>query len=210
MLESWQRQVDNHVVVKPNAMLVTQWNAEELHPDFEGLLWTQDEILARCKEIGKEISQDLRDEYPILVAVMTGAQLFFSDLVKHVSIPCTLDFLSASSYGASTTSAGTVSLAGKMKTEVKGRNVVIVEDMVDTGLTIKTITDTLREQGAKSVRTVTLLDKPTGRTVEVPVDYRAFECPDKFVVGYGLDFDEDYRQIPYIGWLKPCVYVNRI
>ncbi len=158
-------------------------------------------IEARVKELGKEISLDYRGLKPILVSILKGSFLFLADLTRAIDVPHEIDFLSVSSYGSSVQSTGVVRLLKDLGTNIEGRDVLVVEDIVDTGLTWRYIRNNLLTRGPSSLHIVTLLDKKERRIVDVPVDYVGFVIPDRFVVGYGLDYQERYRNLPYIGAL---------
>jgi len=160
-------------------------------------------IEARVRALAAEIQRDAGAGAPVhLVAVLKGAFMFLADLVRHMDGPVTLDFIAVSSYGSGTTSSGEVRLTKDLDHSLEGRDVVIVEDIVDTGLTLAYLQDILEARGPRSLRTVCLLDKPSRRQVEVPVEYIGFSIEDRFVVGYGLDVDERYRNLPYIGLVE--------
>lgn len=160
----------------------------------------QARIAARIAELGAEIRRDVGpDETVHVIAVLKGAFMFMADLVRTIDGPVTLDFIAVSSYGGGTSSSGQVRLLKDLDRSIEGRHVVIVEDIVDTGLTLSYLQEILWARAPKSLRTACLLSKPSRRTVEVPVEFVGFTIEDRFVVGYGLDFDEQYRQLPYIG-----------
>lgn len=165
------------------------------------LLIPGSKIEARVKELGREISSDYRGLKPILVSILKGSFLFLADLTRAIDVPHEIDFLSVSSYGSSTQSTGVVRLLKDLGTNIGDRDVLVVEDIVDTGLTWRYIRDNLLTRSPSSLRIVTLLDKRERRIVDVPVDYVGFVIPDRFVVGYGLDYRERYRNLPYIGAL---------
>jgi len=158
-------------------------------------------IEARVQELGREISSDYKGLQPILVSILKGSFLFLADLTRAIDVPHEIDFLSVSSYGTSTHSSGVVRLLKDLSTNIEGRDVLVVEDIVDTGLTWQYIRNNLFTRNPLSLRIVTLLDKRGRRLVDVPVDYVGFVIPDRFVVGYGLDYMERYRNLPYIGAL---------
>ena len=170
------------------------------------VLISEEELKQRVAELGKQISEDYRGEDVVLVCVLKGAVMFFSDLSRHITGNVTLDFISCSSYGSSTVSSGVVRILKDLDRPVEGKNVVVVEDIVDTGTTLHYLLKNLKSRNAKSVRLAALLNKPDRRKVDVHVDYQGFVIPDYFVVGYGLDYDEKYRQLPYVGVLKEEVY----
>ena len=165
------------------------------------LLIPGSKIEARVKELGREISSDYQGMKPILVSILKGSFLFLADLTRAIDVPHEIDFLSVSSYGSSTQSTGVVRLLKDLGTNIGDRDVLVVEDIVDTGLTWRYIRNNLLTRGPTSLRIVTLLDKRERRVVDVPVDYVGFVIPDRFVVGYGLDYQERYRNLPYIGAL---------
>jgi len=157
-------------------------------------------IAARIAELGAEIRRDIPVDEPVhLISVLKGAFVFMADLVRVIDGPVTMDFIAVSSYGAGTKSSGQVRLLKDLDRSLEGRHVIVVEDIVDTGLTLSYLQEILWARSPKSLRTACLLSKPSRRKVEVPVEYVGFSIEDKFVVGYGLDYDEQYRQLPYIG-----------
>ncbi|MHB0912845.1 MAG: hypoxanthine phosphoribosyltransferase [Armatimonadota bacterium] len=164
----------------------------------------EEQIAARVRELGAEISDDYKGRNLVIVGILKGSFVFLADLVRSISLPLTLDFITLSSYGGSTESSGTVRLAKDLDESVAGRDVLIVEDIVDTGWTLRMsrLKEVLLERGAASVRVCTLLDKPERRKVDVDLDYVGFVIPDEFVVGYGLDFDGLYRNLPDISIVK--------
>lgn len=170
------------------------------------ILLSEEEIQKRVKELGQEISFDYQNKNLMVVGILKGAVIFMADLVKNIKLPITMDFMAVSSYGSSTISTGEVRIIKDLDFSVEGKDILIVEDIIDTGLTLNYLTDNLRKRGASSVKICTLLDKAERRTVGVPVDYLGFEIPDEFVVGYGLDYAEQYRNLPYVGALKEEVY----
>ncbi|KAL6209372.1 hypothetical protein ACLB2K_020314 [Fragaria x ananassa] len=186
---------------------------KSLDSHIETVLWTPDQITSRVSDLAAEISADLShlSDPPILVGVATGAFLFLADLARHIRLPVSVDFIRAESYGSGTESNGTPKISSDLKLDVAGRHVVLVEDIVDTGSTISRLIEYLESKGASSVSVATFLDKPSRRKVQFKLlgkgkFYRGFECPDYFVVGYGMDFAELYRNLPYIGVLKPEQY----
>ncbi len=173
---------------------------------MEEVLFTGEQISQRVKEVAQSIAEDYKGSTPLLVGVLKGAVIFLADLVRHIDIPIELDFIATSSYGASTQSSGVVRILKDLDVPLQGRDVVIVEDVVDSGLTLTYLRDTLLRRGAKSIRIATAFDKPEGRKVPIKPDYCGFTVPNKFLVGYGLDFAERYRHLPYVGVLKRSVY----
>lgn len=174
--------------------------------EVKEILLSEEEIQKRVAELGAEISRDYKGEPVVLVCVLKGAIVFFADLVRHIEGDVSLDFISCSSYGSSTVSSGVVRILKDLDRPIEGKHVVVVEDIVDTGTTLSYLLQNLQSRKAKSVRLASLLNKPDRRKVDVHVDYQGFVIPDEFVIGYGLDYDEQYRQLPYIGILKEEVY----
>ncbi len=163
--------------------------------DKHEVLLSEKQIKARIKELAREISADYRKKKPLLIGVLKGAVVFLSDLIREMDIPLEIDFMAVSSYGADTASSGIVRIQKDLEQSIKDRDVLIVEDIVDTGLTLNYLYDTLSSQKPRSLKVVTLLDKPDRRKVEFKADYCGFEIPDHFVIGYGLDFNEEYRNL---------------
>jgi hypoxanthine phosphoribosyltransferase len=168
------------------------------------VLLSEEDISQRIRELGSQISADYEGKELVLIGVLKGSFIFLSDLVRQITIPLVVDFVSISSYGSSTTSTGIVRVTKDPDVDVEGKHVLIVEDIVDTGWTLKMsyLGENLRAANAESVRVCTLLDKPSRRQVEIELDYVGFEVPDRFVVGYGLDFDGLYRNLPFVGVLS--------
>jgi hypoxanthine phosphoribosyltransferase len=176
--------------------------------DIKEVLIAEEEIQKRVKELGENLAEEYQDRFPLVIGVLKGAMLFMSDIVKNMDIHLEMDFMDVSSYGKSTVSSGEVKIIKDLNTSVEGRDIIIVEDIIDSGLTLNYLVDLLHYRKAKSIKIVTLLDKPTGRKVDLHADLVGFDVPDAFVVGYGLDYAERYRNLPYIGVLKPEVYQN--
>ncbi|MCR4622314.1 MAG: hypoxanthine phosphoribosyltransferase [Clostridiales bacterium] len=175
--------------------------------DMACILLTRDEIAKRVAEIGGELSALYQnEERPIFLCVLKGSVVFFADLIRAVDLPIDIEFMSASSYGAATVSSGEVKVVSALDEKIRGRNVVLVEDIIDSGRTIAYIKSDMLKKGVKSLKVVTLLDKPSRREADVTPDISGFEVPDEFVVGYGLDYDQKYRNFPDIGILKPEIY----
>ena len=166
------------------------------------VLLTEEEIDRRIQEIGDQISRDYAGRQVHMVCVLKGGSFFMCELAKRVTVPVSIDFMSVSSYGGDTKSSGVVRIVKDLDEPLKDRHVIVIEDIVDSGRTLSYLLDMLRSRGAADVRLCTLLDKPDRRVVDVKVDYTGFEIPDEFVVGYGLDYDQKYRNLPYIGILK--------
>ncbi|MGM1050478.1 hypoxanthine phosphoribosyltransferase [Paenibacillus uliginis N3/975] len=176
--------------------------------DIQEVLISEEEIQAKIKELGEKLSAEYEGRDPLVICVLKGAFIFMADLVKNITVPMELDFMAVSSYGASTKSSGVVKIIKDLDESVEGRDVLIVEDIIDSGLTLSYLIDLLENRKAKSIAVVTLFDKPARRTVDLQADYAGFVLPDAFVVGYGLDYAEHYRNLPYIGILKPEIYSN--
>ncbi|HAQ4208743.1 TPA: hypoxanthine phosphoribosyltransferase [Enterococcus faecium] len=177
-----------------------------LGKDIERILISQEEIQVRCKELGKELTEIYQNTNPLVVGVLKGAVPFMADIVRSIDTYLELDFMDVSSYGNATVSSGEVKIVKDLDTNVEGRDLLIVEDIIDSGRTLAYLVDLFKYRKAKSVKIVTLLDKPEGRVVNIEADYVGFNVPNEFVVGYGLDYAEAYRNLPYIGVLKPSVY----
>ncbi|MFX3624189.1 MAG: hypoxanthine phosphoribosyltransferase [Ectobacillus sp.] len=179
-----------------------------MNQDIEKVLVSEEQIQEMVKELGAKITEDYKDTVPLAVGVLKGAMPFMADLLKRVDTYLEMDFMAVSSYGHSTVSTGEVKILKDLDTSVEGRDILIVEDIIDSGLTLSYLVDLFKYRKAKSVKIVTLLDKPTGRKIDIKADYVGFIVPNEFVVGYGLDYKEQYRNLPYIGVLKPSVYSN--
>lgn len=163
------------------------------------VLLPEEELAARITEIGEQISKDYEGESVFIVCILKGAAFFACELAKRITVPVTIDFMATSSYGSGTVSSGQVKIKKDLDLDVEGQNVIIVEDIIDSGNTLNFLSKLFKERNAKSVRMCTMLDKPDRREVDVDVDYTGFTIPDQFVVGYGLDYDQKYRNLPYIG-----------
>lgn len=174
--------------------------------DVKEIMFSEQEIKEKVSEIGRKISDDYKNEDLVVIGVLKGANVFLSDLIRKITLPITIDFMAVSSYGLSTESSGVVKILKDLDFSIEGRNVLIVEDIIDTGLTLKYLYDNLSSRNPKSIKICSLLDKPERRKVDINVDYIGFEIPDKFIVGYGIDYAEKYRNLPYIASLKEEVY----
>jgi hypoxanthine phosphoribosyltransferase len=174
--------------------------------DIAEVLVDEAAIAQRVHELGAQIAQDYRAKDLVLVSILKGALPFLADLMRQVQIPLALDFLEVSSYGNATQTSGVVRILKDLAKPIEARDVLVVEDILDTGHTLSFVLEHLRSQRPSSLRLCTLLDKPARRVIPITIDYRGFEIPDKFVVGYGLDYAEKYRNLPFIGVLKPEVY----
>ena len=163
------------------------------------VLLSEEEVDAKIKAIGEQISKDYAGKSVHLVCVLKGGSFFMCELAKRITVPVSLDFMSVSSYGSETKSSGVVRIVKDLDEPLKGKDVIVIEDIVDSGRTLSYLLDMLKARGPKSMALCTLLDKPDRRVIDVKVDYTGFQIPDEFVVGYGLDYDQKYRNLPYIG-----------
>jgi len=177
-----------------------------IHDDVEEVLLSGERIQARVAELGAQLAGDYAGRDPVLVSVLKGSIVFLADLVRQMEIPLSIDLMEVSSYGASTESSGQVRILKDLSMAIDGRDVIVVEDIIDTGLTLNYLLRYLHDKGPASIRICCLLDKPARRLADITIDYRGFTIPDRFVIGYGLDYDERYRNLPYIGVLRPSVY----
>ena len=177
-----------------------------MREDLASILLTQEEIRERIAQMGAEISRDYAGKEPVIVGVLKGCFVFMADLMRAVTIPCSIDFMAVSSYGNSTSTSGAVEINKDLSQDIQGRDLLIVEDILDSGVTLHYLTGYLRNRDPASIAIAALLDKPSRRKAEVYAKYSGFVVPDAFVVGYGLDYAEKYRNLPYIGVLRPEVY----
>ena len=177
-----------------------------MHADVEEILLSGEEVQARVAELGAQLAADYEGRDPVLVSVLKGSIIFLADLVRAMPIPLSIDLMEVSSYGASTESSGQVRILKDLSTSIEGREVIVVEDIIDTGLTLNYLLRYLHDKGPASIRICCLLDKPARRLAPIEIDYRGFTIADRFVIGYGLDYGERYRNLPYIGVLRPSVY----
>ena len=174
--------------------------------DIQEVLFSEAQLDVKVSELGARISKDYEGKNPLIVSVLKGSYVFMADLTRKITIPCNIDFMAVSSYGNGTKTTGEVQIIKDIGSKIDGRDLIIVEDILDSGVTLSFLMKILKARGANSIRLCTLLSKPERRKVDVPIDYLGFEIPDEFVVGYGLDYAEKYRNLPYIGILKPEVY----
>ena len=179
-----------------------------MNNDLKNILFTQEEIHNKVKEIAAKLNEDYKGEEVVFVCVLKGSLPFYADLVREVNFPVTFDMVCVSSYGASTESSGTLKIKLDSGVNFEGKNVLIVEDILDTGNTLTNLIAHFKDKKPKSMKLCCLLDKPSRRLRDIQADYVGFEIPDEFVVGYGLDYAEKYRELPYIGVLKPEIYEN--
>ena len=180
--------------------------AETMKDDILEVLLSEEELQARVRELGAQITRDYAGKTPFFLGVLKGCYVFMADLVRSVDLHCSMDFMAVSSYGRGTTSTGAVRITKDLSRDIEGKDVIIVEDILDSGITLSYLKKYLANRKPASIRIVTLLDKPARRKTDIKADYSGFTVPDEFVVGYGLDFAEGYRNLPYIGVLKPEIY----
>ena len=178
-----------------------------MNKDIERIFFTEEEIAQKVTALGETISKDFEGKNPMFVGVLKGCFMFMSDLVRSVTIPCSLDFMAVSSYKG-TSSTGAVAIQKDLSENIEGRHIIIVEDILDSGLTLSYLQNYLKNRNPASITIATLMDKPSRRKAPVYAKYSCFEIPDAFVVGYGLDYNEQYRNLPYIGVLKPEIYTD--
>ncbi len=181
---------------------------KEMDKDILEVFYSEEQLKAKVAELGAAITRDYQGKSPVLVSVLRGSYIFMADLTRAIDLPCTVDFMSVSSYGAGTTSSGQVKILKDLSEPIEGKDLIIVEDILDSGNTLFYLRDVLAARKPASIAICTLLDKPERRTKPIQADYSGFEVPDAFVVGYGLDYAEKYRNLPYIGVLKPEVYAG--
>ena len=179
-----------------------------MHSAIERILLSEDQIKARIAELGRELTADYAGKNPIFIGVLKGVVMFFADMVRAIPLDCQIDFMAVSSYGGGTQSSGKIRIQKDISVDLAGRHVVILEDILDSGLTLSHTAAYLKTKGPASLKICTLLDKPDRRKAEVQADYVGFTIPNLFVVGYGLDFDENYRNLPYVGVLKQEAYMK--
>ncbi|MBS7897975.1 hypoxanthine phosphoribosyltransferase [Streptococcus suis] len=179
-----------------------------LDKDIKKILVSEEEIVAKCKELGQILATDYADKNPILVGILKGSIPFMAELMKHIDAHVETDYMVVSSYHGGTESCGTVKIIKDLDNSVAGQYIIFVEDIIDTGRTLKELKELFALRQAASIKIATLLDKPEGRVVEIEPDYTCFTIPNEFVVGFGLDYDENYRNLPYVGVLKEEVYTK--
>jgi len=177
-----------------------------MRQDIAAVWASEEQLRERIEELGRQITKDYKGKEPLFVGVLKGCFIFMADLVRACDLRCTVDFMVVSSYGSGTVSSGAVEIIKDLSHDIAGRDIIIVEDILDSGNTLSYLKKIMSARGPASIRIVTLMDKPERRTADVTADYVGFTIPDAFVVGYGLDYDQRYRNLPYIGILKPEVY----
>ncbi|CAI2632229.1 hypoxanthine phosphoribosyltransferase [Apilactobacillus apinorum] len=180
-----------------------------MNNDILKTLYSKEDIQDACRRLGQQITSDYKGKKPIVIGVLKGAIFFMTDVVREMDVYIDIDFIDVSSYHGGTASSGSIELVKDVELDVKGRDVIFMEDIIDTGRTLKYLEDLLAERGAKSIKVCTLMDKPEGRVVDAKADYVGLEVPNEFVVGYGLDYKGMYRNLPYVGVLKPEVYSDK-
>lgn len=178
----------------------------KMHPDCERIMLTEEQLRARVREVAEEVDKVYADKRPLVVGILKGSIIFYSDFIRFLTMPVELDFMAVSSYGSGAVSSGKLNIKKDLDRNVAGRDVIIVEDIIDSGFTLANLKALLTERGASSVRIVTLLNKAERREYDVAPDWNCFDIENEFVIGYGLDYNEQYRHLPYIGILKRSVY----
>ena len=179
-----------------------------MREDIKEILFTQEDLKAITKELGEKVTRDYKDKKLYLVTILKGAVDFLTDFMRNVDLPCEVDFMVVSSYGSGVTSSGNVKIIKDLDVPLEDKDILIVEDILDSGNTLKFVVDMIKKRHPKSVEICALLDKPSRRIADIQAKYVGREIPDEFVVGYGLDYDEKYRNLPYLGVLKPEVYTK--
>lgn len=179
-----------------------------MQKDMEQILFSEEEIKDCVRRLADEINRDYAGKEPLVVGILQGSFVFLADLVRQITLPIRVEFMSVSSYGSGTESSGTLNIRLDLAEDIAGRDVILVEDILDSGNTLSRLIPNLLARGPASLKLCVLLDKPDRRVKEVPVEYLGYSIPDAFVVGYGLDYDQKYRNLPYVGILKPEVYTK--
>ncbi|MCR4258011.1 hypoxanthine phosphoribosyltransferase [Streptococcus uberis] len=179
-----------------------------LEQDIKKVLYSEEEIISKTKELGKQLTKDYQGKNPLMVGVLKGSVPFMSELMKHIDTHVEIDFMVVSSYHGGMTSSGEVKILKDVDTNVEGRDIIFIEDIIDTGRTLKYLRDMFKYRKANSVKIATLFDKPEGREVDIDADYVCYDVPNEFIVGFGLDYAENYRNLPYVGVLKEEVYTK--
>lgn len=174
--------------------------------DVKEILISREDLAEKCRELGGKISEDFKDKDLVLVGILKGSVVFMTDLMKEITIPCSIEFMEVSSYGTGATSSGVVKINKDLDMDITGKHILIIEDIIDTGLTLSYLVDYLKTRKAAGIDIVCLLDKKERRTREIPVTYVGYEVPDEFIIGYGIDYAEKYRNLPYVASLKDEIY----
>lgn len=177
-----------------------------MEQDIQEVLYSREYLEGIVEELGRRISEDYRGKDLLMVSILKGSVVFMADLMRAITIPCSIDFMSVSSYGSGTKTSGVVKIIKDLDINLEGRDLLLVEDILDSGMTLHYIRDMLSQRHPNGIRICTLFDKPERRSVDITADYFGAVVPDAFIVGYGLDYDEKYRNLPYVGILKPEVY----
>lgn len=177
-----------------------------MEKDIQRILFSKEELVKKVKEIGQKITMDYKGKELVVIGVLKGANIFLADLVREINLPLNIDFMAVSSYGSSTESSGVVRILKDLDLEIENKHVLIIEDIIDTGLTLKYLTENLKSREVASLEICTLLDKPSRRKCNLDIKYIGFEIPDEFIVGYGIDYAEKYRNLPYVSTLKREIY----
>ena len=177
-----------------------------MHPDVQEILFSEEVIRNRVKALGEEISRDYAGKEIVCIGVLKGCFVFMADLVRELNLDCSIDFMAVSSYGSGTVTTGAVKIGKDISANIEDRDVLIIEDILDSGVTLSYLREFLMQRKPASIKICTLFDKPARRRADIKADYVGLVCPDEFIVGYGLDYDEKYRNLPYIGVLKPEIY----
>lgn len=188
--------------------VIKQGGVQMIHNDIKSVLISEEEIKEMIRDLGARISEDYKGKEILFVVILKGSLVFAADLMRHITVPVKLDFMQASSYGSGTVSSGLINIKKDLDNDAGGKHILIIEDIIDSGNTLAKLKKLLLDRNPASVKICTLLSKPSRREIDVEVEYIGKEIPDEFVVGYGLDFDERYRNLPYIGILKPEVYAD--
>ena len=179
---------------------------EDMRQDVQEILFSEEQLKAKVAQLGRQISRDYEGKDLLLIGVLKGSVVFMADLMRQITVPAAIDFMAVSSYGSGVKTSGVVRILKDLDRSIEGKDLLIVEDILDSGMTLSYLRELLQNRGCASVRIVTLLDKPERRKVDIHPDYVGFQIPDAFVVGYGLDYAEKYRNLPFVGVLKPSVY----
>ena len=177
-----------------------------MHPDIKEILFSEEELQKRVRALGEEISRDYAGKEIVCIGVLKGCFVFMADVVRAMDVKCDIDFMAVSSYGSGTVTTGAVKIGKDISANIEGRDVLLIEDILDSGVTLSYLREFLMQRKPKSIKICTLFDKPARRKADIKADYVGLICPDEFIVGYGLDYDEKYRNLPYIGVLKPEIY----
>lgn len=180
-----------------------------MYDDIQEILFDQEHLAQKCQELANQVNEDYKNKELVLVGILKGSFMFMSDLVKRTTIPLEIEFMAVSSYGSSTESSGVVRILKDLDTDIKGKHVLLVEDIIDSGTTLTYLMDYLKGRGAASVEIMCLLDKPARRTQVLPVRYVGYVIPDAFIIGYGIDYAERYRNLPFVATLKEEVYRSK-